>query len=134
MIYLINGRHGPSLINFYHDLIAATILNNYSNCQEIEAQGKPVSQRSVIGREVKGGIVITSCAAGTLKHCENNKAYLLGQPLSRHHCLVLPHLQFLKNSAQASVSHFCLREQNSPILLFYFQDLKFLFFIVCYTY
>lgn len=50
----MNGTHSPSLMNFYHDLIAATILNNYSNCQEIEAQGKPVSQRSVIGREVKG--------------------------------------------------------------------------------
>lgn len=110
MIYLINGRHSPSLVNFYHDLIAATLLNNYSNCQETEAQGKSVSQRSVIGREVKGGIVITFCAAGTLKCCENYKVYLLGQPLSRHHCLVLPHLQFLKNSAQASVGYLCLRE------------------------
>lgn len=67
-------------MNFYHDLIAAAILNNYSNCQQIEAQGKPLSQRSVIGREVKAGIVITSCAAGTPKYCENNKTISLVNP------------------------------------------------------
>lgn len=107
-------------MNFYQDLIVANILNNYSNCQEIEAQDKLVSQRPLIGREVKGGLMlnlgITSYTAigNTGK---NYKAYPLSHPLFRHHFLVLSCLQFLKNSVKASVSHLGLREENSPALL-----------------